>query len=146
MVVLAMLLEYHDDCSDAQAEARMRFDLRWKHALGLGLEEAGFDSSVLCRFRRKLLERGLERELFERLVNAAREAGLIAKDARQLSDSTHTYWVLREPETPTHSSPGWYSQAAALARILPGEQSRAFRSALVVHRPLLAREARDRLG
>jgi transposase len=89
MVVLAMLLQYHDDCSDAQAEARMRFDLRWKHALGLGLEDEGFDSTVLCRFRRKLLERGLERELFERLVNAAREAGLIAKDARQLIDSSH---------------------------------------------------------
>ena len=54
MVVLAMLLEYHDDCSDAEAEQRMRFDLRWKHALGLGLQEEGFDATVLCRFRRKL--------------------------------------------------------------------------------------------
>jgi len=89
MVVLAMLLQYHDDCSDAQAEARMCFDLRWKHALGLGLEDEGFDATVLCRFRRKLLERGLERELFERLVRAAREAGLLAKDARQLLDSSH---------------------------------------------------------
>jgi Transposase domain (DUF772) len=53
MAVLAMLLEYHDDCSDAEAEQRMRFDLRWKHALGLGLEEAGFDATLLCRFRRK---------------------------------------------------------------------------------------------
>jgi transposase len=89
MVVLAMLLEYHDDCSDAEAEQRMRFDLRWKHALGLGLEEGGFDATVLCRFRRKLLDRGLERNLFERLVNAAREAGLITKDAAQLIDSSH---------------------------------------------------------
>jgi transposase len=89
MVVLAMLLEYHDDCSDAEAEARMRFDLRWKHALGLGLEDGGFDATVLCRFRRKLLEQGLERNLFERLVKAARGAGLIAKDAAQLLDSSH---------------------------------------------------------
>jgi transposase len=89
MVVLAMLLEYHDDCSDAEAEQRMRFDLRWKHALGIGLQEAGFDATVLCRFRRKLLERGLERNLFERLVKAARGAGLIAKDAAQLLDSSH---------------------------------------------------------
>lgn len=89
MVVLAMLLQYHDDCSDAQAEARMRFDLRWKHALGLGLEDEGFDSTVLCRFRRKLLEQGLERELFERLVNTAREAGLLTKNATQLLDSSH---------------------------------------------------------
>ena len=89
MVVLAMLLEYHDDCSDAEAEQRMRFDLRWKHALGLGLEEAGFDATVLCRFRRKLLECGLERTLFKRLVNAARETGVLAKDAAQLLDSSH---------------------------------------------------------
>jgi len=60
MVVLAMLLEYHDDCSDAEAEQRMRFDLRWKHALGMDLEEPGFDATVLCRFRRKLLECGLD--------------------------------------------------------------------------------------
>jgi hypothetical protein len=88
-VVLAMLLEYHDDCSDAEAEQRMRFDLRWKHALGIGLEDEGFDATVLCRFRRKLLAQGLERTLFERLVNAAREAGLITKDATQLLDSSH---------------------------------------------------------
>jgi len=89
MVVLAMLLEYHDDCSDAEAEQRMRFDLRWKHALGLRLEDEGFDSTVLCRFRRKMLDHGLERALFERLVNAAREAGLLTNGASQLIDSSH---------------------------------------------------------
>jgi transposase len=88
-VVLAMLLQYHDDCSDHEAEQRMRFDLRWKHALGMGLEDEGFDATVLCRFRRKLLDRGLERTLFERLVNAAREAGLLTKNAAQLLDSSH---------------------------------------------------------
>lgn len=88
-VVLAMLLQYHDDCSDAEAEQRMRFDLRWKHALGMELKEEGFDATVLCRFRRRLLERGLERSLFERLVNSAREIGLIMKDAAQLIDSSH---------------------------------------------------------
>jgi transposase len=89
IVVLAMLLEYHDDCSDAEAEQRMRFDLRWKHALGLALEDEGFDATVLCRFRRKLLECGLERALFERLVKAAQETGLLAKDTAQLLDSSH---------------------------------------------------------
>jgi transposase len=89
VVVLAMLLQYHDDCSDAEAEQRVRFDLRWKHALGLDLEDVGFDATVLCRFRRKLLDQRLERVLFERLVNAAREAGLIAKNAAQVVDSSH---------------------------------------------------------
>jgi transposase len=89
LVVLTMLLQYHDDCSDAEAEARLRFDLRWKHALGLPLEAVGFDATVVCHFRRKLLAQGLERALFDRLVTAAREAGLITKDAAQVVDSRH---------------------------------------------------------
>lgn len=89
LVVLTMLLQYHDDCSDAEAEMRVRCDLRWKHALGLALEDAGFDATVLCRFRRKLMDQGLERALFNRLVNAAREAGLLAKGAEQVADSSH---------------------------------------------------------
>jgi transposase len=89
LVVLTMLLQYHDDCSDAEAEMRVRFDLRWKHALGLALEDAGFDATVLCHFRHKLVEHGLERALFNRLVNAAREAGLLTKGAEQVVDSSH---------------------------------------------------------
>src|SRR3989442_5180646 len=80
LVVLAMLLQYHDDCSDAEAEQRVRCDLRWKHALGLALEDGGFDATVLCRFRRKLLDAGLERALFDRLVTLAPAPGLISRD------------------------------------------------------------------
>lgn len=89
LVVLTMLLQYHDDCSDRETEARVRFDLRWKHALGLGLEDPGFDATVLSVFRRKLIEHNLTRVLFDRLVAAAREAGLLAKTADQLIDSSH---------------------------------------------------------
>jgi transposase len=72
-----------------EAEGRVHFDLRWKHALGLGLEDHGFDATVLCRFRRKVLEQGMERQLFARLVTAEREAGLLAKNAEQVADSSH---------------------------------------------------------
>ena len=89
LVVLAILLQYHDDCSDAAAEQRVRFDVRWQHALGLGLEDHGFDATVRCHFRRKRLAHGLERSLCHRLANAARAAGLIATGAAQLIDSSH---------------------------------------------------------
>jgi transposase len=89
LVVLTMLLQYHDDCSDRETEARVRFDLRWKYALGLALEDSGFDATVLCVFRRKLLEQNLTRVLFDRLVTAARDAGILAQDAAQLLDSSH---------------------------------------------------------
>jgi transposase len=89
LVVLTLLLQYHDDCSDRETEARVRFDLRWKHALGLALEDTGFDATVLAVFRRKLLEQGLTRVLFDRLITAAQEAGLLTKTADQLIDSSH---------------------------------------------------------
>jgi transposase len=89
VVVLTMLLQFHDDCSDRETEARVRFDLRWKHALGLDLHDPGFDATVLCVFRRKLLEQRLTRALFDRLITAAREAGILATDADQLIDSSH---------------------------------------------------------
>jgi len=80
LVVLTMMLQYHDDSSDRDTEARVRFDLRWKHALGLALEDTGFDATVLSVFRRKLLEQGLDRALFDRLVKAAQDAGLLANN------------------------------------------------------------------
>jgi DDE superfamily endonuclease/Transposase domain (DUF772) len=104
LVVLTMLPQYHDDCSDRETEARVRFDLRWKHALGLELDDTGFDATVLCVFRRKLLTAGLDRLLFKRLVTAAQDAGLLTKNAQQLIDSSHilgaagvrdTYTLLR---------------------------------------------------
>src|SRR5215470_1478592 len=100
-VVLTLLLQYHDDCSDAQAAMRVRFDLRWKHALGLALEDTGFDATVLCHFRRKLLEHHMERVLFHRLVNAARAAGLLTKTADQVVDSSHILGAagVRDPYT-----------------------------------------------
>jgi hypothetical protein len=89
LVVLTMLLQYHDDCSDRETEARVCFDLRWKHALGLDLQDTGFDATVLSVFRRKLIEHNLTRVLFDRLVTAARDAGLLTRTAAQVIDSSH---------------------------------------------------------
>ncbi|KYH31484.1 transposase [Neomoorella mulderi] len=38
-----MVLQFLDNVSDREAEARARYDLRWKKTLGVGLAEAGFD-------------------------------------------------------------------------------------------------------
>jgi hypothetical protein len=105
----------------------MRFDLRWKHALGMGLEDQGFGSTVLCRFRRKLLDHGLERALFERLVNAAREAGLIliTKGAAQLLESRATSWEPPERETPMRSHTRWHQKAAQVFGVHGGEEGGA---------------------
>lgn len=46
-VAKMLLLMYHDNVSEREAEERTRFDLRWKHALDLGLGE-DVTGSPLC--------------------------------------------------------------------------------------------------
>jgi transposase len=101
LVLLTMLLQYYDDCSDRETEARVRFDLRWKHALGLDLEDAGFDATVLSVFRRKLVEQDLTCALFDRLITAAWDAGILANTADQLIDSSHILGVAGVRDTYT---------------------------------------------
>jgi hypothetical protein len=50
-----LLLQVHDGVSDEEAKARADFDLRWKVALGIGLEERPFAKSTLQLFRGRAL-------------------------------------------------------------------------------------------
>ena len=82
----AVLLEMHDGVSDREAEQHAKFDLRWRYALDLDVDDKVFDASTLCRFRARLLVHEQERSAFERFVTAAQAAGLLSR--RQIMDST----------------------------------------------------------
>ena len=100
-----LLLQFYDDVSDAEAVERICFDLRWKVALNLALDEAGFDPSSLSVFRGRLVKHQQERYAFDRLLAVAREEGFLADKVTLLSDTTHargagatqdTYTLLRK--------------------------------------------------
>jgi transposase len=100
-----MLLQFHDGVSDDEAVQRVLYDLRWKVALHLPLDYAGFDRSSLCNFRKRLLENGKERYAFDRFVAVGREAGFIPDRVTLLTDTTNvkgagavqdTYTLLRK--------------------------------------------------
>jgi Transposase domain (DUF772) len=55
LLAMALLLQVHDGVSDEEAKARADFDLRWKVALGIGLEERPFAESTLQLFRAHLI-------------------------------------------------------------------------------------------
>lgn len=84
-----LLLMYHDNVSDREAEERAKYDLRWKVALRLPMHESGFDHTALCRFRARLLVNKKEKLVFQRFVNLAKEAGIIKDNGLQIVDSTH---------------------------------------------------------
>jgi IS5 family transposase len=88
VVAGAFLLALREGCSDREAEQRMRYDLRWKWALDLGLDDAGCDHSSLCVFRARLLAHEEEDQLFKGLLEKAVEAGLLTKRAVQVMDSS----------------------------------------------------------
>jgi transposase len=100
-----ILLQFYDNAGDEEAVERLRFDLRWKVALGLPLDFVGFDPTSLVVFRRRLLEHGQERYAFDRFLKVAREAEFLPENLRQLVDSSpqkgagavqDTYTLLRK--------------------------------------------------
>src|SRR5487761_1108424 len=55
ILATSLVLQWHDRVSDAEAVRRATFDLQWKVALGLELEEVPFVKSTLQEFRARLV-------------------------------------------------------------------------------------------
>ncbi len=85
-----LLLQFYDDVSDQEATERVLYDLRWKIALHLPLDYAGFDPSSLSYFRKRLAEHGQERYAFDRFIAVGRQAGFLPDRVTLLVDTT---WV-----------------------------------------------------
>ena len=49
-----------ENLTDRQAADAVRDKISWKYALGLDLDDEGFDASVLSEFRTRVAEHGLE--------------------------------------------------------------------------------------
>jgi hypothetical protein len=78
-LAVALLLQAHDCVSDEEAIARSAFDLRWKVALGLELDEKLCAKSTLQRFRAQLVLHEATGQIFDRGVEACRAAGLLKR-------------------------------------------------------------------
>src|SRR3954465_15944892 len=94
-LALVTLLQFREGLSDRQAAEAVRARIDWKYLLALDLADAGFDYSVLCEFRGRLLGGGAPNRLLARLLDAAREGGLLKARGRQRTDSTHVLAAVR---------------------------------------------------
>ena len=75
LLATALLLQAYDGVSDEEAKARADFDLRWKVALGIGLEERPFAKSTLQLFRARLILHERVRAVFQQSLAFARRTG-----------------------------------------------------------------------
>ncbi|MEJ8632345.1 transposase [Streptomyces sp. MS2.AVA.5] len=96
VLALVTVLQFAEDLTDRQAADAVRDRLSWKYAIGAELADAGFDHTVLPRFRVRLAGQGLERMVFDRLLEHCREAGLVAAGGKQRTDSTHVISAVRD--------------------------------------------------
>jgi len=91
-LALALLLQTHDKVADEEAKQRADYDMRWKVALGVELEERPFAKSTLQLFRAQLVIHERARAIFTRSLGYAREQGYLRQ--RQLKvalDTTHIW-------------------------------------------------------
>jgi transposase len=88
-LALVTLLQFREELSDRQAAEAVRARIDWKYLLDLELGDAGFDFSLLCDFRSRLLAGSAEERLLERVLEACRAHGLLKARGRQRTDSTH---------------------------------------------------------
>ena len=88
-LALVTLMQFREGLSDRQAAEAVRARIDWKYLLALELADPGFDHSVLCEFRGRLIEQDAAERLLARVLDTAREGGLLKARGRQRTDSTH---------------------------------------------------------
>lgn len=91
LMLQLMLLAFHDKASDPEAEERCRYDIRWKYALGLGLNEDGPDETTICRFRARLIANAEQGAAFFGILRWAREHKILGSKIDELADATSVW-------------------------------------------------------
>ncbi len=90
LLATALLLQTYDKVSDAEAKATADFDIRWKVALGIEIEDRPFAKSTLQVFRAQLILHDQVRAVFERSLRLARESGYLKRRSMRVAlDTTY---------------------------------------------------------
>jgi hypothetical protein len=92
LLATALLLQAYEGVSDEEAKARADFDLRWKVALGIALEERPFAKSTLQLFRARLILHERVGTIFQKSLAFARRTGYFR--SRKLKVVLDTTYVL----------------------------------------------------
>ncbi|WP_228562291.1 transposase [Catenulispora rubra] len=127
-LMLVSVLQVAERLTDRQAAAMAGESLSWKYALGLALDDPGFDFSVLSEFRARVVAGGAEQLALDVLLAALAAKGLVKAGGRQRTDSTHVVSAVRDlnrlelagesvraaVEAIVAAVPGWFEQVFAV--------------------------------
>src|SRR5437762_12463378 len=88
-LMIASVLQFSEGLTDRQTAEAVRDRITWKYALGLELEDPGFDPSVLSEFRARLVDGDLTSVALDALLERLAGLGLLKAGGRARTDSTH---------------------------------------------------------
>lgn len=92
LLATALLLQTYDRVSDEEAKRRADYDLCWKVALGVSIEERPFCKSTLQLFRAQLVLHEGMRAIFQKSLDYARQTGYLKK--RKMKVALDTSYIL----------------------------------------------------
>ena len=102
IVASVLVLKQLEGLSDVEAIDRFTYDVRWRHACGVGGWEqglVGFDRTVLVRFRMRLEASDDPRRIFKVTTQVAAEAGLVG--VKRVLDSAPLFDAVATMDTVT---------------------------------------------
>ena len=94
-LALVCVMQYMANLSDRGAAEAVAARIDWKYALGLELNDPGFDFSVLSLFRSRLLNGGKEKLLLDKLLERCQQLELLKAKGKARTDSTHILAAIR---------------------------------------------------
>ena len=83
-----MTLQALHDYSDRETAEAVRFDVRWKAAIGAALDDAGFDPSTLVYWRRRIAGSGRPHRVNDAVKKVIEQTGVLKGRRRRAVDST----------------------------------------------------------
>lgn len=125
IVSVVMVLQRYSGMSDREAVDAFAFDGRWKYAAGaLDFDFPGFVHTVLVEMRERLRRSEHPNRIFEAVIGAARNAGLIGR--KRVLDSTALYDAVATQDTVTLVRSALVGLLAVVDRELEDEMRSGF--------------------
>jgi Transposase domain (DUF772)/Transposase DDE domain len=111
-----MTLQVLHDFSDRETAEAVRFDVRWKVAIGVSLDDAGFDPSSLVYWRNRIARSKRPHRVSDAVRRVVEETGVLRGRRRRAVDSTILADAVATQDTVTQL----VSAIRKVAREVPG--------------------------
>ena len=116
-----LTLQTLHDYSDRETAEAVRFDVRWKAAIGAALDDAGFDPSSLVYWRNRIAKSDRPHRVNNAVKVVVQETGVLRGRRRRAVDSTILADAVATQDTVTQL----VSAVRKVAREVPGAAERA---------------------